>query len=63
MNNDDNEPTAVLHVHPGDPEAGQLVLVERDPSGGVVWAIWDISSSAASLDAMRSSAATSRVSR
>jgi hypothetical protein len=63
MNNDDNEPTAVLHVNPDDPQSGQLVLVERDPSGGVVWTIWDISASAASLDATRSSAATSRASR
>jgi len=43
FDNDDNEATAVLHVNPGDPASGQLVLVERDPSGGVVWQIWDIS--------------------
>ncbi|HTR49825.1 MAG TPA: hypothetical protein VMJ10_03900 [Kofleriaceae bacterium] len=46
LNSDDNEPTAVLHVNPGDPTSGQLVLVERDPTGGVVWQIWEISAPA-----------------
>lgn len=35
-------PTAHLRVEADDPQAGQLVLVVRDASGGVNWRVWSI---------------------
>jgi hypothetical protein len=40
---DDDERAAFLHVQPKDPQMGQLALVIRDPTGGVVWQVWAIS--------------------
>ncbi len=39
---DDDEHDAFLHVLPSDPQDGQLVVVLRDPQGGVVWRVWQI---------------------
>ena len=44
LNNDDNEHSAILHVHPGDATAGQLAVVVRDTLGGVAWQSWPIQS-------------------
>jgi hypothetical protein len=40
---DDDEHAAFLHVLKDDPKDGELVLVVRDASGGVVWQTWPIS--------------------
>lgn len=34
--------SAYLTVAPEDPQEGQLVLVFRDPKGGVTWRVWNI---------------------
>jgi hypothetical protein len=34
---------AHLHVLPADPQAGELALVLRQPTGGVAWQVWPIS--------------------
>ena len=40
LNDDDNEHAALLHVNPKDRTTGQLAVVVRDPTGGVVWNNW-----------------------
>jgi hypothetical protein len=39
---DDDQQHAFIHVLPADRKAGELVVVIRDPSGGVVWQVWPI---------------------
>jgi hypothetical protein len=31
-----------LHVKPGDRDVGELAVVVRDATGGVVWQVWPI---------------------
>jgi hypothetical protein len=40
--NDFDLHSAFLHVNPTDPQSGQLAVVFRDDSGGVVWQVWSI---------------------
>jgi hypothetical protein len=44
LDNDNNEHAALLHVKPGESPNGQLVVVVRDPLGGVGWQTWPLSS-------------------
>jgi hypothetical protein len=41
---DDNEHKAFVHVQPSDPAEGELAVVVRDLTGGVVWRSWPIKS-------------------
>jgi hypothetical protein len=35
---------AYLRIEPEDPQEGELVLVVRDPRGGVSWRVWEVGS-------------------
>ena len=39
---DEDEHHAFVHVLPKDRKDGELAVVVRDPSGGVVWQVWPI---------------------
>ncbi|MDB4953621.1 MAG: hypothetical protein JWO36_1190 [Myxococcales bacterium] len=39
---DDDQHHAFIHVLPADPKSGELAVVIRDRSGGVVWQVWPI---------------------
>jgi hypothetical protein len=43
---DDDEHAAFVHVLPDDPMAGELAVVVRDVTGGVVWRTWPIRAAA-----------------
>jgi len=44
---DDDEHAAFVHVLPDDPMTGELAVVIRDVTGGVVWQVWPIAATPA----------------